>query len=130
MTSFSCSDRFVTSGGPSVDKLMPGDQILAINGEDVKSAPRDRVIQLVRQCREHVELVVCQPPLDNVSFILFWKLQKIPGIVATFQRKWLSNLFEKTLKYGPCFPRNLWGFFGTRTYVVVAKQPTDVDLHK
>jgi hypothetical protein len=27
--------RFVTAGGPSVDKLMPGDQILSINGEDV-----------------------------------------------------------------------------------------------
>ena len=59
--------RFVTSGGPSVSKLRPGDQILQINGEDVKSAPRDHVIQLVRNCRETVSLVVCQPPLDNVS---------------------------------------------------------------
>ena len=25
----------MTGGGPSVDKLMPGDQILSINGEDV-----------------------------------------------------------------------------------------------
>ena len=30
-------------------------------------APRDHVIQLVRNCRETVSLVVCQPPLDNVS---------------------------------------------------------------
>ena len=59
--------RFVTSGGPSVNKLMPGDQILTINGEDVKKAPRDHVIQLVRNCRETVTLIVCQPPLDNVS---------------------------------------------------------------
>ena len=58
--------RFVTSGGPSVSKLRPGDQILQINGEDVKGAPRDHVIQLVRNCRETVSLVVCQPPLDNV----------------------------------------------------------------
>ncbi len=29
------TSRFVTGGGPSVDKLMPGDQILSINGEDV-----------------------------------------------------------------------------------------------
>merc|ERR1719410_3213392 len=57
--------RFVTGGGPSVDKLMPGDQILSINGEDVARAPRDHVIQLVRNCRETVSLVVCQPPLDN-----------------------------------------------------------------
>ncbi|XP_021925317.1 uncharacterized protein LOC110832537 isoform X2 [Zootermopsis nevadensis] len=57
--------RFVTEGGPSVDKLQPGDQILVINGEDVKKAPRDHVIQLVRSCKETVRLTVCQPPLDN-----------------------------------------------------------------
>ena len=60
--------RFVTEGGPSVDKLQPFDQILNINGEDVKKAPRDHVIQLVRSCEETVRLTVCQPPLDNVSW--------------------------------------------------------------
>jgi C-terminal processing protease CtpA/Prc len=54
-----------------VDKLQPGDQILNINGEDVKNAPRDHVIQLVRSCKETVKLTVCQPPLDNVSR-LYW----------------------------------------------------------
>ena len=49
---------------------MPGDQILQINGEDVKRAPRDHVIQLVRNCREAVSLIVCQPPLDNVSLYI------------------------------------------------------------
>ena len=48
---------------------MPGDQILQINGEDVKRAPRDHVIQLVRNCREAVSLIVCQPPLDNVRLM-------------------------------------------------------------
>ena len=33
-------------------------------------APRDHVIQLVRNCRETVSLVVCQPPLDNVSKLM------------------------------------------------------------
>ena len=60
--------RFVTEGGPSVDKLLPGDQIWRINGEDVKNAPRDHVIQLVRSCKETVHLAVCQPPLDNVCY--------------------------------------------------------------
>lgn len=63
--------RFVTEGGPSVDKLLPGDQIWRINGEDVKHAPRDHVIQLVRSCKETVHLAVCQPPLDNVNPHLF-----------------------------------------------------------
>lgn len=36
------------SGGPSVDKLLPGDQIIRINGEDVKNSPREYVIDLVR----------------------------------------------------------------------------------
>ncbi|XP_034485797.1 uncharacterized protein LOC117790452 [Drosophila innubila] len=53
--------RFVTEGGPSIGKLQPGDQILAVNGEDVKDAPRDHVIQLVRACDAQVSLLVCQP---------------------------------------------------------------------
>lgn len=53
--------RFVTEGGPSVEKLQPGDQILYVNGEDVKSAPREHVISLVRACAVQVNLVVCQP---------------------------------------------------------------------
>lgn len=57
--------RFVTEGGPSEEKLLPGDQILMINGEDVKKAPRDHVIQLVRSCKDRVQLTVTQPPLDN-----------------------------------------------------------------
>ncbi|KAF0310745.1 FERM and PDZ domain-containing protein 4 [Amphibalanus amphitrite] len=59
--------RFVTDGGPSVDKLQPGDQIWQINGEDVKMSPRDQVIQRVRSCQQQVTLVVCQPPLDNTA---------------------------------------------------------------
>lgn len=59
--------RFVTEGGPSVDLLQPGDQILSVNGENVKKAPRDHVIKLVRACKDVVRLTVCQPPLDNVS---------------------------------------------------------------
>ena len=51
-----------------MDKLLPGDQIWRINGEDVKNAPRDHVIQLVRSCKETVHLAVCQPPLDNVCY--------------------------------------------------------------
>lgn len=42
-------------------QLEPGDQILEVNGEDVKDAPRDHVIQLVRNCDNHVEMLVCQP---------------------------------------------------------------------
>lgn len=32
-----------------------------MNGEDVKDAPRDHVIQLVRSCETQVSLLVCQP---------------------------------------------------------------------
>jgi hypothetical protein len=46
---------------------MHGDLILKINGEDVRQAPRDHVIQLIRDCQEKVTLEVCQPPLDNTS---------------------------------------------------------------
>lgn len=45
----------------SDSQLQPSDQILAVNGEDVKEAPRDHVIQLVRACEHQVSLLVCQP---------------------------------------------------------------------
>jgi hypothetical protein len=35
-------------GGPSVGKLLPGDQLIKINGQDVKKSPREYVIDLVR----------------------------------------------------------------------------------
>ncbi|GCB79486.1 hypothetical protein scyTo_0020214 [Scyliorhinus torazame] len=40
--------RSVTPGGPSEGKLIPGDQIIKINDEPVSTAPRERVIDLVR----------------------------------------------------------------------------------
>jgi len=40
--------QYCVTGGPSVDKLMSSDQIIKINGEDVKKSPRQYVIDLVR----------------------------------------------------------------------------------
>lgn len=45
--------------------MEPGDRILAVNGEDVKEAPRDHVIQLVRSCETQVNLLVCQPAMTS-----------------------------------------------------------------
>nr|XP_060612161.1 FERM and PDZ domain-containing protein 3 [Anolis sagrei ordinatus] len=52
--------RSVIPGGPSEDKLLPGDQILAINEEDVSDAPRERFIELVRGAKDSVVLTVLQ----------------------------------------------------------------------
>uniref|UniRef100_A0A3B3BNK1 FERM and PDZ domain containing 3 n=1 Tax=Oryzias melastigma TaxID=30732 RepID=A0A3B3BNK1_ORYME len=46
--------------GPSFGKLLPGDQILAINEETVSDAPRERVIDLVH-CKDTIVLTVLQP---------------------------------------------------------------------
>ncbi|KAF1531001.1 FERM and PDZ domain-containing protein 3, partial [Eudyptula albosignata] len=50
--------RSVAAGGPSEDKLLPGDQILAINNEDVSEAPRERFIELVRKAKDFIILTV------------------------------------------------------------------------
>ncbi|NXK89519.1 FRPD3 protein, partial [Formicarius rufipectus] len=50
--------RSVVAGGPSEDKLLPGDQILAINDEDVSEAPRERFIELVRKAKDFIILTV------------------------------------------------------------------------
>ncbi|CAL1275502.1 unnamed protein product, partial [Larinioides sclopetarius] len=59
--------RFVTEGGPNEHKLMPGDQIMKINGEDVMRAPREHVIELIRSCKQTVTLLVCQPQTNNTT---------------------------------------------------------------
>ncbi|XP_064502681.1 FERM and PDZ domain-containing protein 4 isoform X3 [Pseudopipra pipra] len=62
--------RSVTPGGPSEGKLIPGDQIIMINDEPVSTAPRERVIDLVRSCKESILLTVVQPyPSPKSAFI-------------------------------------------------------------
>ncbi|XP_059183656.1 FERM and PDZ domain-containing protein 4-like [Centropristis striata] len=62
--------RSVTPGGPSEGKLLPGDEIIMINEEAVSSAPRERVIDLVRSCKESIMLTVVQPyPSPKSAFI-------------------------------------------------------------
>ncbi|XP_072288368.1 FERM and PDZ domain-containing protein 4-like isoform X2 [Eucyclogobius newberryi] len=62
--------RSVTPGGPSEGKLLPGDEIIMINDEPVSSAPRERVIDLVRSCKESILLTVIQPyPSPKSAFI-------------------------------------------------------------
>ncbi|KAM6976586.1 FERM and PDZ domain-containing protein 3 [Aplochiton taeniatus] len=53
--------RSVSTDGPSIGKLLSGDQILAINEEPVSDAPRERVIDLVRRCKDSIVLTVLQP---------------------------------------------------------------------
>ncbi|XP_037396556.1 FERM and PDZ domain-containing protein 3 isoform X2 [Pygocentrus nattereri] len=53
--------RSVSADGPSEGKLFAGDQILAINEEPVSDAPRERVIDLVRRCKDSIVLTVLQP---------------------------------------------------------------------
>uniref|UniRef100_A0A8D0GEV2 FERM and PDZ domain-containing protein 4 n=1 Tax=Sphenodon punctatus TaxID=8508 RepID=A0A8D0GEV2_SPHPU len=62
--------RSVTPGGPSEGKLIAGDQIIMINDEPVSTAPRERVIDLVRSCKESILLTVVQPyPSPKSAFI-------------------------------------------------------------
>ncbi|KAF7707098.1 FERM and PDZ domain-containing protein 3 isoform X1 [Silurus meridionalis] len=53
--------RSVSADGPSDGKLFAGDQILVINEENVSDAPRERVIDLVRNCNDSIVLTVLQP---------------------------------------------------------------------
>ncbi|KAJ8378342.1 hypothetical protein AAFF_G00243620 [Aldrovandia affinis] len=70
--------RSVTPGGPSEGKLIPGDQIIMINDEAVSTAPRERVIDLVRSCKESIVLTVVQPyPSPKSAFISAAKKAKL-----------------------------------------------------
>lgn len=61
--------RFITEDGPSFGILEPGDQILSINGKDVKQAPREDVIEIIRSL-DSIQLVVSQPAPDMTSTLL------------------------------------------------------------
>eukprot|EP00095_Tigriopus_kingsejongensis_P002058 maker-scaffold707_size108565-snap-gene-0.14 protein:Tk02058 transcript:maker-scaffold707_size108565-snap-gene-0.14-mRNA-1 annotation:"AGAP003128-PA" len=52
--------RFICEGGPSSGFLEPGDQITYINDENVRQAPRDHVINLIKSANESVNLRVSQ----------------------------------------------------------------------
>ncbi|KAM5146722.1 FERM and PDZ domain-containing protein 3 [Mantella aurantiaca] len=70
--------RSVIAGGPSENKLLSGDQILAINNEDVSGAPRERFIELVRNAKESITLTVLQPHQSPKSaFISAAKKEKL-----------------------------------------------------
>uniref|UniRef100_A0A9J7ZPM9 Toll-like receptor 7 n=1 Tax=Cyprinus carpio carpio TaxID=630221 RepID=A0A9J7ZPM9_CYPCA len=70
--------RSVTPGGPSEGKLIPGDEIVMINEEAVSSAARERVIDLVRSCKESIILTVVQPyPSPKSAFISAAKKAKL-----------------------------------------------------
>ncbi|XP_072171648.1 uncharacterized protein [Diadema setosum] len=73
--------RSVTEGGPSIDKLLPGDEILKVNGEDVKNSDRQYIIDKIRYSTDQIELSVIQPYIDKTglksSFLSATKKQKL-----------------------------------------------------
>ncbi|KAI5629511.1 FERM and PDZ domain-containing protein 4 isoform X2, partial [Silurus asotus] len=70
--------RSVTPGGPSEGKLIPGDEIIMIHEEEVAAVPRERVIDLVRSCKESILLTVVQPyPSPKSAFISAAKKAKL-----------------------------------------------------
>ncbi|KAM3912355.1 FERM and PDZ domain-containing protein 3 [Leptodactylus fuscus] len=77
--------RSVISGGPSENKLLSGDQILAINDEDVSDASRERFIELVRNAKDSITLTILHPHQSPKSaFISAAKKEKLrsnPGRV-------------------------------------------------
>ncbi|KAJ8014979.1 hypothetical protein DPEC_G00021390 [Dallia pectoralis] len=60
--------RSVSADGPSIGKLLPGDQILAINEEVVSESPRERVIDLVSPVSEpscQIQSLLFQSPVSS-----------------------------------------------------------------
>lgn len=64
--------------GPGKDKLLNGDEILAINDEDVEFASREHVITLIRKSVNKIKLVVKQPTV--IFLFLNILIQKLIGI--------------------------------------------------
>jgi hypothetical protein len=39
---------YMRAGGPSANKLLAGDELVAVNGENVYNSSKDRVVELIR----------------------------------------------------------------------------------
>ena len=83
--------RFVKEGGPSEGKLQSEDQILDINGEDVSRAPRDRVIELVKTCKQSLQMTVCQPAHRITASSSSPSIRKSSLLTAAKKAKLKSN---------------------------------------
>ncbi|VDO44797.1 unnamed protein product [Haemonchus placei] len=59
--------QFVSTEGPSDGLLFANDQILAVNGQDVRHESKDNVVALVRSATDVLELTVEQLPSRPVS---------------------------------------------------------------
>ncbi|XP_041111677.1 FERM and PDZ domain-containing protein 3-like [Polyodon spathula] len=94
--------RAISPGGPSEGKLLPGDHILAINEESVSNVSRERVIDLVRNCKESILLTVLQPQQSPKSAFISAakkaKLRSNPPKVRFSEQVSVSDPDPKMLK--------------------------------
>jgi hypothetical protein len=68
--------RFVSPDGPGQAKLLNGDEILSINGEDVEFASRDYVVNLIRNSKDYLYLTVKQPTPRSTNSLLLTEDKK------------------------------------------------------
>ncbi|PIO69142.1 PDZ/DHR/GLGF domain protein [Teladorsagia circumcincta] len=61
--------QFVSAEGPSDGLLYANDQILAVNGKDVRQESKDNVVAMVRSANDELELTVEQLPARPVALI-------------------------------------------------------------
>lgn len=57
--------KLVEPNGPSFKKLLPHDIIMAINGINVESAPREQIIKMIQLC-DQIEITVRQPTYEQL----------------------------------------------------------------
>ncbi|CAD5215188.1 unnamed protein product [Bursaphelenchus okinawaensis] len=57
--------QFVTPGGPSDGRLLPNDQILQINGYDVRYSDKNEVVNMIRNTSGVLKLTVAQKSSDS-----------------------------------------------------------------
>ncbi|KAF6090420.1 FERM and PDZ domain containing 3 [Phyllostomus discolor] len=94
--------RSVRPGGPAEDKLLTGDQIVAINEEDVSEAPRERFIELIRSTKEFVVLTVLHthqsPKSAFISAAKKAKLRSNPARVRFSEQVAVGETDAKMMK--------------------------------
>jgi len=86
--------KIIEPNGPSFNRLLRGDIIMAVNGIDVENSPREKVIKMIQLCEDQIEIKVRQPTYQelirakNLSDPKFYTLNKSNNHV-------LSNQYSK-----------------------------------
>lgn len=100
--------KIVEPNGPSFQRLLPGDVIMAVNGIDVENAPREQIIKMIQLSQNEIDIVVRQPTYEEILRVknladpkMYMNNKSEHGSPSNPQRQLSSPLSSNVTNYMP-----------------------------